>query len=166
MPSAQPDARPEATKVRRDGLVLVTRMYKSSVGSSCRSATEQRRLGAPAPKTIGDGPIKRTTEIFLTPARFLRPLPACGERVGVRGPLHKGGLVEGEVPLHESSDSWRRPAAPPLLAERGKTPPPPPPRGGGGGRGQPPGTPKPTPRSGGGGGPPPPPPPPTEKKKK
>jgi hypothetical protein len=23
---------------------------------------------------------------------FLLPLPACGERVGVRGPLHKGGL--------------------------------------------------------------------------
>jgi hypothetical protein len=40
------------------------------------------------------------------------------ERVGVRGPLHKGRLVEGEVPLHESSDSRRGPLTGNLREER------------------------------------------------
>src|SRR5258705_13923168 len=59
----------------------------------------------------------------------LLPLPACGERVGVRGPLHKGGLAEGEGAFPQSLDSRRGPPPPPPLPP----PPPPPPPGGGGG---------------------------------
>jgi len=35
-------------------------------------------------------------------AALSAPSPACGERVGVRGPLHKGGLAEVKVPFHEA----------------------------------------------------------------
>src|SRR6266404_1155253 len=38
-------------------------------------------------------------------------LSACGERVGVRGPVQKGGLVEGKGAFPRSSDSWRGPLA-------------------------------------------------------
>src|SRR6266436_10258347 len=49
---------------------------------------------------------------------FLLPLPACGERVGVRGPLHKGGLAEREGAFLRSSDSRRGPLTRNLREER------------------------------------------------
>jgi len=42
--------------------------------------------------------------------RPLLPLPACGERVGVRGPLHKGGLGESEVPFHDAQTRGEAPS--------------------------------------------------------
>src|SRR5882672_12787070 len=48
----------------------------------------------------------------------LLPLPACGERVGVRGPLHKGRLAEGEGAFPRNSDSWRGPLIRNLREER------------------------------------------------
>src|SRR5882672_4791062 len=51
-------------------------------------------------------------------AVFLLPLPACGVRVGVRGPLHKGGLAESEGAFPRSSDSRRGPLTPNLREER------------------------------------------------
>src|SRR6266436_6198375 len=57
-------------------------------------------------------------------APFPRLRSACGERVGVRGPLHKGGLAEGERAFPRSSDSWRRSPPPPLPANSHKDHPP------------------------------------------
>src|SRR6266403_219526 len=45
-------------------------------------------------------------------------LSACGERVGVRGPVQKGGLVEGKGAFPRSSDSWRGPLTRNLREER------------------------------------------------
>src|SRR5258705_12301882 len=56
----------------------------------------------------------------------LLPLPACGEGVGVRGPLHKGGLARTEAAFPRSSDSWSGPPPPPLRGETAKEHPLPP----------------------------------------
>ncbi|TCU58975.1 hypothetical protein EDE10_13110, partial [Bradyrhizobium sp. Y-H1] len=63
------------------------------------------------------------------------PLPACGERVGVRGSLDRGG------------ESWTRGESPPPPPPPGGRPPPPGGGGGGGGGAQ-----KPAPQKYGGGG--------------
>src|SRR5258705_2729569 len=68
MPSAQPDARPEATKVRRDALVLVTRM-SSPPWDSCCSTIEQTAFGgAPRLRRSRVAQLNGREKIFLTPA--------------------------------------------------------------------------------------------------
>src|SRR5882762_4107209 len=71
----------------------------------------------PLPSRIND-PSRESARWTFDKGRCVHTIAACGERVGVRGPLHKGGLAEGEGAFPRSSDSRRGPSPPPPFPPR------------------------------------------------
>src|SRR5262249_42523346 len=91
-----------------------------------RGGTAERKL-APMGATLvvapfvtcGNRAITRVAPIgsnIRGAAALLLPLPACGERVGGRGRIHRGGLSEGKGPVRQAQT--RREAPSPGAQER------------------------------------------------